>query len=125
MAEVWAGMQAQVEELTGQAGLQKRHPGKRTHAPSGVSASAKIPQRVACVGESSRVMCISVDKPETKRGKRTIPIGAETVEVIERWNLWWVDLARRILSQDGHAIAKQRVTENGKTRLPGHFSDGA
>jgi hypothetical protein len=39
MAEVWAEMQAQVEELTGQAELQIL--GKRSHAPSRTSASAK------------------------------------------------------------------------------------
>ena len=43
IAEVWSELQAQVEELTGQAGLQilRAISGKRSDEPSRTSASAK------------------------------------------------------------------------------------
>ena len=53
IVEVWAEMQAQVEELTGQAGLQiASHSGKRSNEPSGTSASAKSQSGLCALGEA-------------------------------------------------------------------------
>ena len=52
MAEVWAEMQTQVEELTGQAGLQIRRAilEKRSDSPGGTSASTKSQCRLCALG---------------------------------------------------------------------------
>jgi hypothetical protein len=52
MAEVWAEMQAQVEELTGQAGLEILR----------AILENEVTRRAVCAGESSRVTWSSVDK---------------------------------------------------------------
>ena len=65
MAEVWAEMQAQVEELTGQAGLQILRAILENEVTRRVVASASpksYMRRLQCAGESSRVMWFLVDR---------------------------------------------------------------
>jgi hypothetical protein len=61
MAEVWAEMQAQVEERTGQAGLQilRAIPRKRSNQPSRTSPSAESRRWVRALGQAAglRVFC--------------------------------------------------------------------
>ena len=63
IAEVWAEMQAQVEELTGQAGLQiLRAILENEVIHRGGLRIGRIPPRAVCAGESSRVMWSLLDR---------------------------------------------------------------
>ena len=77
MAEVWAEMQAQVEELTGQAGLQilrailENEVTRRVEPPH-----RPIPQQAVCSGESSRVTWSSVDRRSRWNDREYEPLRA-------------------------------------------------
>ena len=55
MAEVWAELQAQVEELTGQAGLRipASHSGERSDPPSRTSSSAESQRGLCALGKAA------------------------------------------------------------------------